>query len=118
MSFETDGMREQAMKWKVAIVWDLAVIVIVVAIALWELGVEYIRPLATADSIAADIAPTLGVPEARLREELTRTMYKGMKRRLVIEAVPLCFIVMLLAGRLLLDWQALRPAKGRAPDSG
>jgi hypothetical protein len=86
------------MGWKIAIAWDLAAVGIVLLVTLDALSVEYVRPLVTADSIAADIAPKFGVPEARLREELTNTMDKGWQRRLLVRGVPMCFVVALLAG--------------------
>ena len=91
------------MAWERTMGWNI-LLLITAMVALFLLAADELGKPIHASNLAQRIAPKLGVPEARLTEELINdTLFRLQTWRIMMKIVPLCILAALLAARMILE---------------
>lgn len=92
--------------------WDFALLVVVGLMIVMATSVEVLVPYTQTDAVAPELSRRLGVPEERVREELSEVLSdrlsEGEGRWVVLRAMPLCIVGALIAIRMVHDWHRFR----------
>jgi hypothetical protein len=83
--------------------WNTFLLIVSVSMLLLWAGSGYIEHLMSADAIAAQLAPRIGVKEDLLRSNLHDILESGKMRRAVVYSTPWAIMSLLLMGRILAD---------------
>jgi hypothetical protein len=97
--------------------WDFALLVVVGFMIVTATAIEAVLPYKQTDAAAPELSRRLGVPEDRVRRDLSEVLSDrlsgGESRWALLRAMPLCIVGALIAIRTVYDWRT-----GRATDSG